>query len=86
MKMETQLNKVRREAQEYGRKMKELEEEVNALEVECGALEHKASTIGVCTFAKILACLPFLFSSQICIEKHILPPYPKGSCKDSAIT
>ena len=60
--METQLNKVRREAQEYEQKMTELEEEVNALEVQCHALEHKASTIGVCTFSKILAYLYFPFS------------------------
>ena len=48
LKMETQLNKVRREAQEYEQKIKELEEEVNALEVQCDALEHKPSTLGVC--------------------------------------
>ena len=48
LKMETQLNKVRREAQEYEQKIKELEEEVTALEGQCNALEHKPSTLGVC--------------------------------------
>ena len=73
--METQLNKVRREAREYEQKMKELEEEVNALEVQCDALEHKPSTLGVCVHSLLCksVLISYFYSLAFVLYKVMMP-------------